>query len=199
MNKTNVAIFASGSGTNMQTIADYLKEDHLINIKLVLTNNPHAKVIERASKYQIPVIIFNRDQFYTQKSLLSVLEDHQINFIVLAGFMWFVPSYLTNAYQGKIFNIHPALLPKYGGKGMYGMNVHEAVISGKENTSGITIHHVNNEYDQGDIIFQATCEVTPDDTPEKLAVKIHELEHRFYPKIIKETILKVLEQTKGSF
>lgn len=186
----NLAIFASGSGSNAENIMQNFSNEPLINVSCVCTNNKNALVIERAKKFNVPVLVFNRDDFYYRKTVMEYLNDKQINWIILAGFLWLVPSDMTRQYGGRIINIHPALLPKYGGKGMYGHHVHQAVIDAGEPFSGITIHFVDNEYDRGDIIFQASCPVGPGDTPETLASKIHELEYQYFPKIIKDEILK---------
>ncbi len=186
-----VAVFASGSGSNAQNIAEYLRESKAGKVKIILCNNPKAFVLERATKLNIPAITFTRNTFYGSTDILKVLKDHQIDFIVLAGFLWLVPEYLIHAYPNRIINIHPALLPKYGGKGMYGIRVHKTVIENKDKESGITIHYVNKNYDEGSIIFQTRCKVEPDDTPELLAKRIHQFEYKYYPKIIEELLLKL--------
>jgi phosphoribosylglycinamide formyltransferase 1 len=185
-----IAIFASGSGTNAQRIIEHFREHPDVSINLVLSNNPGAFVLERAGSAGIPSVTFTRNEFYESESVLRILEDKKITFIVLAGFLWLIPEYLLRAYTGRLVNIHPALLPKYGGKGMYGMRVHEAVINSGDKESGITIHMVNDKYDEGQIIFQARCPVEPGDTPESLAQKIHVLEHENYPKVIESLIKK---------
>jgi phosphoribosylglycinamide formyltransferase-1 len=145
--------------------------------------------LERARKEKIPTVCFNRKEFYESNFILDILSVQGIGFIVLAGFLWLIPEYLLNAYKGNIINIHPALLPKYGGKGMYGMHVHEAVIKSGDKESGITIHFVNEKYDDGQIIFQAKCLVEPSDTAETLAGKIHQLEYKYFPEVIESVIL----------
>ncbi len=185
----NIAIFASGSGSNAQTIVEYFKSKNLEPVKLILTNNPKAFVIERAKKLNIECIIFSRKEFYESNYILDLLKSKNIEFIVLAGFLWLVPTPIINAYKHQIINIHPALLPKYGGKGMYGMRVHEAVVANKESETGITIHYVDEIYDHGQIIFQASCKVSPTDTPEMVAEKVHQLEYKYYPEIIEKLIL----------
>lgn len=186
---TNIAILASGSGSNAEQIMSYFEGSESISVVLVATNNPKAYVCERASMFDIPSLCFTRDDFRDpQGEFARQLLLYNVNIIVLAGFLWLVPSYLTTAYAGRIVNIHPALLPAYGGKGMYGDNVHRAVIDAGETQSGITIHHVNEHYDSGDIIHQATCEVEPGDTYETLARKIHELEHYHFPRVIEQVI-----------
>jgi phosphoribosylglycinamide formyltransferase-1 len=146
--------------------------------------------VERAKKHDIPVLVFSRDEFYRSEKVLLHLRDNGTDWIILAGFLWLVPGYLISAYSGRIINIHPALLPKYGGKGMYGSRVHQAVIENRDPVTGISIHYVNNEYDRGSIIFQATCPVMPDDTPETLAARVHQLEYEHFPKVIEQEILK---------
>lgn len=184
-----LAIFASGNGSNAQRIIEYFHGSHQISIGLILSNNPNAYVLERARKAKIPTVCFNRKEFYESNFILDILTVQGITFIVLAGFLWLIPDYLLNAYRERIINIHPALLPKYGGKGMYGMRVHETVIQSGDEESGITIHYVNEKYDDGQIIFQAKCKVEPGDTPESLAHKIHILEHTNYPRVIESVIL----------
>ena len=184
----NLALFASGSGTNVQNIIEYFQQNSNINIQCVLSNRQEAYVLVRAKKFNIKCFTFCREDFYNSTRVVDFLKINQISFIVLAGFLWLVPEYLIKQYPDRIINIHPALLPKYGGKGMYGMKVHEAVITNKEKESGITIHYVNERYDDGNIIFQAKCKVDPTDTPESLASKIHKLEYEYYPKII-ETLV----------
>lgn len=185
---TNIAIFASGSGTNAENIIEHFRGNKKVNIKLVITNNKNAFVIKRAEKLAIDCQIISRDDFKNDEKVLDVLNNYNIDFIVLAGFLLLIPSYLVNKFPSKIINIHPALLPKYGGKGMYGMNVHNAIIENKEKESGITIHYVNEKYDDGNIIFQAKCTLTEDDTPESLAEKIHILEQDNFPKIIENLL-----------
>lgn len=179
-----IAVFASGSGTNAENIIRFFRTHEKISVKTVLSNRPSAGVLERASALGVETLTFTRDEFTGSDRIICALKERDISFIVLAGFLWLVPENLVRAYRGRIINIHPALLPKYGGKGMYGSRVHEAVISGGEKKSGITIHHVNERYDDGDIILQATCPVEPGDTPETLASRIHELEYEHYPKVI---------------
>ena len=188
MSTSNIVIFASGSGTNAENIIKYFKNSLIANVKLVLCNNENAGVIKRTEKLQIPVYIFNREMLKNGQ-VLSVLQEHGTDFIVLAGFLWLMPKDIVRKYTGKIINIHPALLPKYGGKGMYGMHVHEAVVKNKDSESGITVHFVNEEYDKGDIIFQARCKVLETDTPEDVANKVHKLEYENFPAII-EAVLK---------
>jgi phosphoribosylglycinamide formyltransferase 1 len=186
-----IAIFASGNGTNAQRIIDYFHGSHQISVGLILCNNPNAYVLERARIAKVPAVCFNRKEFYESNFILDILTVQGITLIVLAGFLWLIPEYLLDAYRGNIINIHPALLPKYGGKGMYGMRVHEAVIQSGDRESGITIHQVNKNYDEGQIIFRAKCNVEPMDTPESLAEKIHQLEYRHFPVVI-ESVIRLL-------
>ena len=185
-----IAIFASGSGSNAENIIQYFAQKPQFCVKSVFCNVPDAYVLERAKKYRIPSFVFNREEFRNPEKVFRQLQEQEIDFIVLAGFLWLMPSFITAAWPNKIVNIHPALLPAYGGKGMYGHHVHEAVIAAGEKESGITIHYVNDHYDQGAIIFQAKCPVLPTDTPDDLAARVHELEYRYFPQIIAETILK---------
>lgn len=185
-----LAVFASGNGSNAEKIFEHFKEIDNVEVSLLLTNNPMALVIERAKKYQVPVEVFDRKRFYDTPEIIDMLRLQEIDLIVLAGFMWLVPPALVKAFPDKIVNIHPALLPKYGGKGMYGDFVHQAVLEAKEKESGITIHYVNERYDEGQIIFQERCAVDADDTPETLAAKIHRLEHTYYPQVIENILLK---------
>lgn len=183
-----IAIFASGAGSNAQKIIDYFKGNQQVKVALIVCNKPNAGVLNIATNEQIPALIIEKETFFGGDAYVGVLNDYQINFIVLAGFLWKVPEALIAAYPNKIINIHPALLPKYGGKGMYGHFVHEAVIANGEKESGITIHFVNENFDEGKHIFQATCPVLPTDTPDSLAERIHLLEHTHFAKVI-ESIL----------
>jgi phosphoribosylglycinamide formyltransferase-1 len=187
---SNIAIFASGSGTNAENIIQYFQNNNKSEntVKLVLSNKIQAKVHDRAKKLGVTSIAFSRDDFYKSNNVINILKKYNIDFIVLAGFLWLVPKSLIKAFDGKIVNIHPALLPKYGGKGMYGDFVHKAVIEAKEKESGITIHWVNENYDEGNTIFQAKCEITENDTPESLAQKIHKLEYQHFPQIIEKVL-----------
>jgi len=183
----NLAIFASGSGTNAENIAKYFEGHDRIHVKEIFSNRKDAYVHTRAEKLGIPSFTFTKEQFQ-DSSFIKRLED--IDYIILAGFLWLVPGYLIKAFPNKIINIHPALLPKYGGKGMYGGRVHQAVIQAGEEESGITIHLVNEEYDKGEILFQAKCEVAKSDTPDSLAEKIHALEYEHFPRVIEEYMLR---------
>lgn len=184
----NIAIFASGEGTNAQNIIDYFKFSDTIRVKVVVSNNPQANVLNRAKKEGVPTILINRESFYNNNKVIEQLKEFKIDTIILAGFLWLIPENLITTFSGKIINIHPALLPKYGGKGMYGMKVHEAVIKEKEKESGISIHYVNNEYDKGEIISQHTCTIDSSDTAQTLADKIHTLEKEFFPRTIEKMI-----------
>jgi len=184
----NIAIFASGSGTNAQAIIEHFQTKEKQPVKLILSNNEDAYVLERAKKFNISTFTFSRSDFYTTDKISNQLKFNNIDFIVLAGFLWLIPDYLIKNFKNRIINIHPALLPKYGGKGMYGMKVHEAVVKNKEPYTGITIHFVDEVYDNGEIIFQAKCPVLPTDTPEIIAQKVHQLEYAHFPKVIDKLI-----------
>lgn len=183
-----IAIFASGSGSNAQKIIEYFSTSKEVVVDSLWSNDENAYALIRAEKLGVETITFDSDEFYRSNEILDKLYDHRIDMIVLAGFLWLVPRNLTELFT--VVNIHPALLPKYGGKGMYGMNVHKAVLASKDKESGITIHRVNQNYDEGNIIFQATCPIVSGDTPETLAARIHELEHQHYPRVIEELLLK---------
>lgn len=187
MNKKRIAIFASGSGTNAQNIFEYFYDNENVAVDSLWSNKADAYALKRAEKYGIENFVFNRTQFYETNDLPEILRNRKVDLIVLAGFLWLIPDNLIRNFQ--IVNIHPALLPKYGGKGMYGMNVHKAVVENKETESGITIHFVNEKYDDGEIIFQATCQVLKNDTPESVAQKIHALEYEHFPKTIEKVLL----------
>lgn len=184
----NIAIFASGSGTNAQQIAEYFSSSDLARIALILSNKPDAFVLERAKKFNIPTVTFSRKDFYESDIILDILKNHNIDIIVLAGFLWFVPDNILRGFPRRIINIHPALLPKHGGKGMYGEKVHQAVIQSGDKRTGITIHFVNDHYDEGEIIFQDSFEVLPGDTPESIAQKVHQLEYLHFPRIIENVV-----------
>ncbi|OFY58914.1 MAG: phosphoribosylglycinamide formyltransferase [Bacteroidetes bacterium RBG_13_46_8] len=185
----SLALFASGSGTNVENIVRHFDKNPDIKIVGVFSNNPRAYVLERAKKLGIPAFVFNRHEFYEPGKVIQLLHACETDWIILAGFLWLIPEDLIAGFPGRIVNIHPALLPKYGGKGMYGERVHQAVIDNGDKESGITIHHVNSEYDRGDIIFQVRCPVLPDDTAETLAHRVHGLEYAYYPKILEKIIL----------
>ena len=183
-----IALFASGSGSNAEKIAAYFTDNDDVEIALILSNNPKAGVIERARRLRIPVVLFDRPTFYETNRIPELLLNQQIDLIVLAGFMWLVPGNLVQTFPNKIVNIHPALLPKFGGKGMYGHFVHEAVVAAQETESGITIHYVNEHYDEGQVIFQARCPVTATDTPDDVARHVQALEHRHYPSVVADIL-----------
>ncbi len=187
--KKNVAILASGSGSNAENIIRYFHDNEGICFPVIISNKEDAYVHERARKLGIPSYTFRKNDFENGK-VLELLKEQQINFIILAGFLLKVPANLLQAYSNRIINIHPALLPKFGGKGMYGSHVHEAVVAAKEKESGITIHYVNENYDEGQIIFQAKCEVSPTDTPDDVAGKVHALEYEFFPKVIENLLVR---------
>lgn len=185
----NVAIFASGEGTNAENIFRYFHNDKRIKIKLVVTNVDTAGVIKRAEQYKKNVQIVSKTALYDYtEQLIEFLRTEEIDIIVLAGFLLKIPEAFIRAFPNRIINIHPALLPKFGGKGMYGMHVHRAVIAGKETESGITVHYVNEEYDKGEIILQVRCSVDAEDSPETLDKKIRELELEYFPKAIEKII-----------
>lgn len=188
--KTNIAIFASGSGTNAERIMRSFKKHSFIKIVCLFSNNPAAYALERATKFKIPACVFDKDIFYNSDKIADKLKNYDVSLIVLAGFLWLIPEQLIKAYPNKIINIHPALLPRYGGKGMYGLRVHKAVIESGDKQSGITIHYVDSEYDKGKIIFQAKCPVKADDTPEVLAERVHQLEYKHYAEVIEELAKK---------
>lgn len=181
-----IAIFASGSGSNAENIIRYFSNHPNFVFPVIISNNEKAFVHERAKKLEIPSVTFSKEDFLKGEKILIFLQEQKIDAIVLAGFLLQVPSLVIDAYPQKIINIHPALLPKFGGKGMYGMRVHEAVKEAGETETGITIHYVNNEYDAGEIIFQAKCPVLPEDTPETIAKKVHELEYQYFPRVIEK-------------
>jgi phosphoribosylglycinamide formyltransferase-1 len=188
MSKFRICIFASGSGTNAEAIIKYFQHHPFIKVGLVLTNNPAAAVLEKAKKASVKSRVFNKSQFNESDEIVQLLQAHGITHLVLAGFLLLVPKNLVATYPNKIINIHPALLPKFGGKGMYGLKVHEAVKAADETETGITIHEVNEKYDEGKILFQASCEVLPSDTPQQIATKVQALEHENYPRVIEKWI-----------
>jgi len=185
----HLVIFASGSGTNAQSITEYFQNSDVARVSAIFCNNSNAFVLERAKKMNLPVCLFNRKQFYESDYVVDTLRKYNADFVILAGFLWLIPEYFIKQYPEKIINIHPALLPKYGGKGMYGMAVHEAVIASGDAESGISIHFVDEKFDHGKIIFQARCPVSTGDTPDMLAQKIHRLEYQHYPPIIEQVVL----------
>jgi phosphoribosylglycinamide formyltransferase 1 len=187
----NIAIFASGAGTNAENIIKYFSNKNLAKVSLVLSNKRQAPVLKRAEDNNIRTVFFEYKEFYVTGKVLRYLLLYKIDFIVLAGFLWLVPDTIVEQYSGRIVNIHPALLPSYGGKGMYGEAVHKAVIANHEKESGISIHYVNKFYDKGDIIFQTRCAVDPSDTASSLAEKVHALEYEFYPKVIEDLVARL--------
>jgi formyltetrahydrofolate-dependent phosphoribosylglycinamide formyltransferase len=190
-----IAIFASGAGSNAAKIIHYFKGKQGIEIGLIVCNKPEAGVLNIAQQEGIPTLILEKEKFFRGNAYTDELQHANISFIVLAGFLWKVPTALVQAFSGRIVNIHPALLPNYGGKGMYGMHVHNAVINAKEKESGITIHFVDEVYDHGAVIYQAICSITDADTPETLAQKIHQLEHAHYPRVIEEVITELQKRS----
>lgn len=188
---TNIAIFASGAGSNAQRIIDHFRNSSSARIALIVCNKKKAGVLQIAEKENIPSLVIEKEKFFSGDGYLDELASVKIGFIVLAGFLWKIPEALIRAFPKRIINIHPALLPGYGGQGMYGKHVHEAVIDAREKESGITIHYVDEHYDNGDIILQVKCPVLDDDTPESLARRIHALEHANYPVVIEDLIRKL--------
>lgn len=183
-----IAVFASGAGSNAQRIIEHFRQSTTVSVSLILCNKPGAGVLQVAKDNDIPVLLIEKEHFFRGDGYAGTLKQLGIDFIVLAGFLWKVPAALIHAYLGRIINIHPALLPAYGGKGMYGRHVHEAVIANKETESGITIHYVDEKYDHGSIIFQARCPVFANDTADTLARRIHKLEHEHYPVVIEKLV-----------
>lgn len=184
----HIAILASGNGTNAENIIRYFSNDKNAKVTLVLSNKPQAKVLDRAAALGVDAFFFDRTQFYETGEVLMMLRRRETDLVVLAGFLWLVPEEVTEAFRGRIVNIHPALLPAFGGKGMYGDRVHRAVLESGSTESGITIHYVNEVYDSGDIIFQARCPVLPGDDVDSLASRVHALEYEHYPRVIAEVI-----------
>ena len=182
-----ILLFASGTGSNVENIIQHFKNHHDIIVVSVYTNNPNAKVLDKVKNYNIPTLIFNREQL-TDGFVFDKIAELKPDLIVLAGFLWKMPEEIVKAYPNKIINIHPALLPKYGGKGMYGIKVHQTVLENKEKETGITIHYVNEHYDEGEFIFQQKVAIEDCKTPEEVADKIHELEHKYFPIIIEKIL-----------
>ena len=183
----NLVLFASGSGSNAEKIIEHFKGSDQVRITHIYCNNPSAGIIQRAERLGIPCRVFDRES-YKNGTVLKEVQSLRTDWIILAGFLWLIPADFVKAFPQRIVNIHPALLPKFGGKGMYGHFVHEAVIENKETESGISIHLVDELYDHGKVVFQATCNVQPDDTPDTLAARIHELEHQHYATVIEELV-----------
>ena len=186
--KKNIAIFASGSGSNTENIIRYFRKSEAIQVSLVLSNRSDAYVLERAHRLGVPCNVFPKEDWMAGDEILAVLQEYHIDFVVLAGFLVRVPDLLLHAYPNKIINIHPALLPKFGGKGMYGDRVHEAVVAAGEKESGITIHYINEHYDEGNTVFQTACLVLPTDSPEDVAKKVHALEYEHFPRVIERVL-----------
>lgn len=189
--KKNIAIFASGSGTNAENIVNYFKDNDEVIIKLIVSNKKDAYVLQRAKNLNVPSVVCPKADWMTGEKILSLMKEQAIDFIVLAGFLLKVPQILLDAYPRRIVNIHPALLPKHGGKSMYGSKVHEAVVADGDKESGITIHYIDEHYDQGLTIYQAKCEVLPTDTPEDVAKKVHVLEYKWFPVVIERVLEKL--------
>ena len=189
--KKRIAIFASGSGSNAQKIMEHFKRNTEAEVVLVLTNNPQAYVLQRADNFEIPTHIFTKHEFYQTDDVIRLLKNLQVDLIVLAGFLWLVPSALLTAFPNKIINLHPALLPKFGGKGMYGDHVHKAVLAAKEEESGITIHFASEEFDEGEIIHQSKFKIEPEDNLEVIKFKGQQLEHQNFPKVIEGLLKKM--------
>ncbi len=184
----NIAIFASGTGSNARKIIEYFKQSPEVRVALVVSNKKDAGVLDIAQEHGIPTRIINRQTFYESEEILDVLRIHHIDVVVLAGFLWLVPPYLVRAFPRRMVNIHPALLPRHGGKGMYGIHVHEVVKSAGDSETGITIHFVNEHYDEGDFVFQERCAVDPEDSPSDIARKVLQLEHRYFPEVIAQVV-----------
>lgn len=189
--KTKIAIFASGTGSNAKAIIEYAKNANY-KVELIVSNKENAGVLNFSEKYNIDALVIDKQNFYSEKIILEFFKDRNIELIILAGFLWLIPDYFIQAFKSKIINIHPSLLPKYGGKGMFGSNVHEAVFEAKENKSGITIHLVNKEYDKGEILLQKVIDISSFKSPKEIAQNILKLEHQFYPQIIEKFITKNL-------
>ena len=188
-----IAVFASGSGTNAEKLFEKFQHHPEVRVALLLTNNPRAGSIARAEKFGIPVEVFSKDTLENTDQIVSSLEQKEINLIVLAGFMIKIPEHLIHAFPDRIINIHPALLPAYGGAGMYGRYVHEAVVAAGEAQTGISIHYVNEHYDEGRIILQVSCSIAPTDSPTDVAAKVQQLEHQYYPEVVEEIALTLRE------
>ena len=183
-----IVIFASGSGSNAENLIKFFQNNDHASVIQVLTNNPYAKVLERCKRLKVSALSFNRIAFTATNDVLNILNSSQPDLIILAGFLWKFPEFILKEFPNKVINIHPALLPKYGGKGMYGKHVHEAVVRNKENETGITIHYVNENYDEGAIIFQAKCKVSLSDTSDDVAAKIHKLEMEHFPNVVEQLL-----------
>jgi phosphoribosylglycinamide formyltransferase-1 len=189
--KKRIAIFASGSGSNAQKIMEHFKRNAEAEVVLVLTNNPQAYVLQRADNFEVPAHIFTRHEFYETDEVVRLLKNLEVDLVVLAGFLWLAPQSLLNAFPNKIINLHPALLPKHGGKGMFGDHVHQAVLDAKDEESGITIHFVSDKYDEGEIIHQSRFKIEPEDNLEVVKFKGQQLEHLHFPKVIEGLLKKM--------
>ena len=192
-----LAIFASGAGSNARKIIEYFQDHPRIEVGAVVTNNPHAEVVRHAEEFGVPMLFIDKKSFYRNHTVPKMLLDRGIDWIILAGFLWLIPTDLIEAFPDHILNIHPALLPKYGGKGMYGMHVHQAVKDAGESETGITIHFVNARYDEGRMFFQARCDVAEDDNPEEIARKVHALEYQYFAPMIEKAIREQEFQPEG--
>ncbi len=190
MKPSRIAIFASGNGSNAENIVNYCSSypDCGMEVALIVCNRPNAGVIERAKRLEVPVVVLTKTEINTPEIMLGVLDSFSVDGIALAGFLLMIPDFLLSRYEQRIINIHPSLLPKYGGKGMYGHFIHEAVVAAGEKETGITIHYVNSECDGGSIIFQTSVAVNPGSTPEEVESSIHDLEREYYPRILAETL-----------
>ncbi len=186
----HIAIFASGKGSNALKIWEHFRNHPEIKVVLIVCNNPKAGIIELATDWKIPVLLISKEDQENPEHLLNELQKHKIDWIVLAGYLWLIPEALIKKFPNRIINIHPALLPKYGGKGMYGMKVHEAVKIANEKQTGISIHLIDEEFDKGEIIFQASVMLDENDTPDSIAEKVHQLEHKHFAEEIEKIILK---------
>lgn len=189
MTPVRLAILGSGNGTNAQRITEYFSGNNAVEVACIIYNKRDAYIATRAHNLGIEAVYFGRDDFYNSDRVVNYLRERRIDWVILAGFLWLVPQNILQAYPQRVINIHPALLPKHGGRGMYGERVHESVIASHETESGITIHIVDENYDRGTTLFQARCAVNPDDTPDTLAHKVHELEYQYFPQIIEKTVL----------
>lgn len=193
--KYRLAIFASGTGSNARVFVEYFRNHPLVEVALVVSNKADAPVLEMARQHNLDTLLLQRSAFYGSENLLAELHHRNIGFIVLAGFLWLIPAYLVKAFAGRMVNIHPALLPAYGGKGMYGMHVHQAVKAAGEKESGITIHWVNEHYDEGDVIFQKSCPLEDTDQPADIARKVQQLEHQYYTAVVEQLLVNNFVQT----
>lgn len=186
--KFQIAVFASGSGSNAEAIIKYFEHHPFIRVVLLLSNNPGAFALQRARRFGIPSRVFSKEQFRDGGDVLNWLRENEVTHLVLAGFLWLIPAYLLKVFPGRIINIHPSLLPKFGGKGMYGRKVHEAVKASGETESGISVHRVNERYDEGNVLFQSRCKIEASDTVEQIAAKVNQLEYLHYPAVIESWI-----------